>query len=292
MSSDEDGPEPVRVCAPAQDPEARRRLFPLTTVTTTRFQLAENPEQCHETNDSKEFNLVDFEREVVVLPKNDSLLWERRQRGFVVCTHAVGADQRETEYVPRYYDLSIPAVRKNEVFFWLDLYMDGSEYSTAHNSLTCGVRVANSHRWALHKDEAHHVFAVVAPDVDVQPILARLSLDLQVLARGHEVVCSSGTVTIFGGLGLVLADSVQRSSNLCHGGSASYFNCPHCRVTIHERLEWREEGEFDNTRSDSLNVSIVKAIEASGEPGTVKADCLRLMGICTTLGPGVCVGGW
>jgi hypothetical protein len=61
----------------------------------------------------------------------------------------------------------------------------------------------------LHKDEAHHVFAVVAPDVDVQPILARLSLDLQVLARGHEVVCSSGTVTIFGGLGLVLADSVQ-----------------------------------------------------------------------------------
>ena len=41
VSSDEDGPEPVRACAPAQDPDARRRLFPLTTVTTTRFQLAE-----------------------------------------------------------------------------------------------------------------------------------------------------------------------------------------------------------------------------------------------------------
>ena len=73
------------------------------------------------------------------------------------------------------------------------------------SAVTCGVRVANSHRWALHKDEAHHVFAVVAPDVDVQPILARLSLDLQVLARGHEVVCSSGTVTIFGGLGLTMS---------------------------------------------------------------------------------------
>jgi hypothetical protein len=35
-----------------------------------------------------------------------------------------------------------------------------------------------------------------------------------------------------------------------------------------------------------MNVSIVKAIEASGEPKTVKADCLRYMGICTTMGPG------
>ena len=63
------------------------------------------------------------------------------------------------------------------------------------------------HRWALHKNEGHHILAVVGPNVDVQPILARLSLNLQVLARGHEVVCSSGTVTIFGGLGLVLADN-------------------------------------------------------------------------------------
>ena len=92
VSSDEDGPEPVRACAPAQDPDARRRLFPLTTVTTTRFQLAENPEQCHETNDSKEYKLADFERVVVVLPKNDPLLRGRPQRGFVVCTHASARD--------------------------------------------------------------------------------------------------------------------------------------------------------------------------------------------------------
>ena len=203
VSSDEDGPEPVRACAPAQDPDARRRLFPLTTVTTTRFQLAENPEQCHETNDSKEYKLADFERVVVVLPKNDPLLRGRPQRGFVVCTHAVGADQRETVYVPRHYDLSIAALRRNQPFLCVDVYMDGAEYLNDHSAVTCGVRIANAQSWALHKDEAHHVFAVVGPNIDMAPILARLSLDLQVLDRGYEVMRPLGKLTIFGGLGLV-----------------------------------------------------------------------------------------
>jgi hypothetical protein len=241
---------------------------------------------CHETNDIKEFKLADFARKVVVLPQNDPSIRSRPQRGFIVCTHAVGADQRETEYVPRYYDLSIAALRKNQTFFHLDLYMDGAEYLTDHSAVTCGGRVANVQSWALFKNEGHHVFAVVGPNIDMAPILARLSLDLQVLDRGYEVMRPQGKLTIFGGLGLVLADSPQRSSNLCHGGSASFFNCPHCLTTIPERLEDREEGEFDNTRSDSMNVSIVKAIEASGAASTIKADCRRLMGICTTMGPG------
>jgi hypothetical protein len=140
---DEDDQEPVRIWAPAQDPVARRALFPLTTVTTTRFQLrstipgaklpllAENPDHavamCHETNDIKEFKLADFARKVVVLPQNDPSIRSRPQRGFIVCTHAVGADQRETEYVPRYYDLSIAALRKNQTYFiWTCTWMGRS----------------------------------------------------------------------------------------------------------------------------------------------------------------------
>ena len=183
-------------------------MFPLTTVTATRFQLrstiptaklpplAENPDHavamCHETNDIKEFNLADFERKVFVLPQNDPSIRSRPQRGFVVCTHAVGADQRETEYVPRYYDHSIAAVRKNQTYFHLDLYMDGAEYLHDRSSITCGVRVANVHRWVLHKNEGHHVFAVIGPNVDMRPTLARLSLDLQVLDRGYEVNAPAG----------------------------------------------------------------------------------------------------
>ena len=161
--------------------------------------------------------------------------------------------------------------------------MDGAIYLNEHSATTCAIRVSNTQRTALHKSDAHHVFAVVAPGMDIKPILDRLALDLRVLQAGWDV---GNDAMVYGGLGMVLADSPQRSSNCCHGGSASYFNCPHCLTTSPERLDWRSELEHGNTRSDSLNRLIVEGIQASEQARTAKADALRLMGICKTQGAG------
>jgi hypothetical protein len=206
----------------------------------------------------------------------------------VQCTHALDADTNTIAYEPGYYDLTTTALRQGKRWFWIDAYLDGAEYLNDHCSTTAVIRISNQLRSTLHKNDAHHVFAIIAPGVDAKPILEKLALDLRVLQEGWDV--GNGR-KVYGGLGMVLADFPQRCANCCHGGAASFMNCPHCLTTIPERLNWNSCYEFGNRRSDHMNRMIVEKIMASQLSRTGKEAALRLMGICVTLGPGAVRGG-
>ena len=244
---------------------------------------------CHESFQKTQRDLQFFDRVIHVC---DSEAPQQRKAEdaprYVQCTHAIDADGNDITYVPGYYDLTTDALRKRHEWVWFDYYVDGAEYLNEHCSQTCAVRISNQLRNALHKNDAHHVFAIIAPGVDAKPILEMLALDLRVLQEGWDV--GNGR-KVYGGLGMVLADVPQRCANCCHGGAASFMNCPHCLATIPDRLHWKSCDEFGNGRSDQMNRKIVEEIMASDLSRTGKADALRLMGICVTLGPGAVRGG-
>ena len=244
---------------------------------------------CHESFQKTQRDLQFFDRVIHVC---DSEAPQQRKAEdaprYVQCTHAIDADGNDITYVPGYYDLTTDALRKRHEWVWFDYYVDGAEYLNEHCSQTCAVRISNQLRNALHKNDAHHVFAIIAPDVDAKPILEMFALDLRVLQEGWDV--GNGR-KVYGGLGMVLADFPQRCANCCHGGAASFMNCPHCLATIPDRLQWKSCDEFGNGRSDQMNRKIVEEIMASDLSRTGKADALRLMGICVTLGPGAVRGG-
>ena len=248
---------------------------------------------CHQSLQTTQRDLQNFDRIIHVHgdegpPSRPPSGSGAAPRCYVRCTHALDADGNEITYEPRYYDLTTTALRQCRDWVWIDVYFDGAEFLNDHCSQTCAIRVSNQQRNTLHKSDTHHVLAVIPPGVDAKPILERLALDLRVLQKGWDV---GNGCKVYGGVGMVLADFPQRCANCCHGGAASFMNCPHCLATIPDRLHWKSCFEFGNRRSDPMNRKIVDAIMASALSRTGKSEALRLMGICVTQGQGAVRGG-